>query len=235
MSRAVTSVERLPPVPTPAPRPSKTPPRRPKQRAKYEQRRREVVDIAARLFAERGYRQTSIDDLVGATGLQRGGLYHYIPSKRQLLLLIHDELMNPLLEQAEELLRTQEDPEELLRELMRVWVTHVAAHRDHLTVFNEERRLVESDPEWERLRRLRRTFQDMLADVLRRGVESGKFAISDLDIALMAMLGIVNHMSQWLDPKGRLQPAEIADRCVDLLLRGIRPRQAEPSVSRPAA
>jgi AcrR family transcriptional regulator len=209
-------------------RPRPGPPERPRLRAKYDRRRDEIVAAAARLFAERGYRQTSIEDLVVSTGLQRGGLYHYIGGKGELLLLIHDELMNPLLEQAEAILAEGGDAETQLRKLVRAWVAHVASHRDHMTVFNEERRLIESDPGWARVRAARRSFQDILAEVLRQGVKEGSFAIPDLELALMALLGMVNHMSQWLDPMGRLAPVEIADALVDLLLSGIA---AQPPAS----
>jgi hypothetical protein len=40
----------------------------------------------------------------------------------------------------------------------------------------------------------------------------------------MSILGIVNHMPQWLDPAGRLAPAGVADRCADLLLQGLETR-----------
>ena len=43
-------------------------------------------------------------------------------------------------------------PEAQLRALINVWVSHVATHRDHMTVFNEERRVLESGPEWKRVR-----------------------------------------------------------------------------------
>jgi AcrR family transcriptional regulator len=54
--------------------------------AKYDARRLELIDIAARVFARKGYHATSIDDLVEATGLKRGGLYHYITGKEDLLI-----------------------------------------------------------------------------------------------------------------------------------------------------
>jgi AcrR family transcriptional regulator len=209
-------------------RPRPGPPERPRLRAKYDRRRDEIVAVAARLFAERGYRQTSIEDLVAATGLQRGGLYHYIDGKGELLLLIHDELMNPLLERAEAILDEGGDAETQLRTLVRAWVAHVATHRDHMTVFNEERRLIESDPGWARVRASRRSFQDVLTEVLRQGVNEGSFRIPDLELALLALLGMVNHMSQWLDPKGRLSPEAIADALVDLLLSGIAAPRAAP-------
>jgi AcrR family transcriptional regulator len=73
-------------------------PTRPALRARYERRRADVVAAAARTFAERGYHGTSIDDLIEATGLTRGGLYHYTDSKEALLIAVLDELMDPLLE-----------------------------------------------------------------------------------------------------------------------------------------
>ena len=71
--------------------------RQTRTRERYEGRRQEVADIAARVFAERGYDATSIDDLVEATGLQRGGLYHYMEGKKDLLIRIHGRFIEPLL------------------------------------------------------------------------------------------------------------------------------------------
>jgi TetR/AcrR family transcriptional regulator, cholesterol catabolism regulator len=193
---------------------------------KYDRRKREVVNTAARLFAEQGYRNTSVDDLVRATGLQRGGLYHYIDSKQELLLLAHEELMEPLLEQAEAIAAGEAPADEKLRALVRAWVEHVATHLDHMVVFTEERRLIESDPAWSDVRASRARFQRLLEGVLRQGVDEGAFAIEDVDVAELSILGIVNHMPQWLDPHGRLGAEDLADRCVDLLLAGLLPRGA---------
>jgi len=193
--------------------------------SKWERRRREVVDVSASLFAERGYRNTSIDDLVEATGLQRGGLYHYIDSKQHLLLLAHEELIGPLLVRAEEIAAADHEPATKLRELLRAWVAHVASHRAHMVVFNEERRLIESDPAWREVREARERFEAILDGVLREGIRDGSFTMGDRDVARMSILGIVNHMPQWLDPNGRLAPVEVADRCGDLLLLGLLTRR----------
>src|SRR4051794_15573352 len=52
---------------------------------KYTRRQQEVVEVAAALFARRGFQATTMDELSDATGLQSGGLYHYIGSKQRLL------------------------------------------------------------------------------------------------------------------------------------------------------
>ena len=198
----------------------RTPPERPPLRRRYLERRARVIRAAAELFAARGYRETTIDDLVVATGLQRGGLYHYIESKQALLLMIHDELMEPLLERAEIIVRSADTPEEQLRALIQVWVEHVATHRAHMTVFSEERRLIESDPAWRRAREQRRSFEEMLADVLRRGVADGSFAIDDVALTERLVLGVVNHLASWFDPEGRVSSQDVANTAADLVLHG---------------
>ncbi len=201
-----------------------SPPTRPALRARYERRRQEVINAAARVFAKRGYHATSIDDLVEATGLQRGGLYHYTASKEDLLFGVLDELMDPLLERARSIVSTERTPETHLREITRAWLDHIATHQAHMVVFAQERGTLERDPGWSNVRSARRAFEEILADVLRRGQEDGSFRIRDPQLTLLGLLGTVNYTAQWLTPSGRLSPEEIADGYCDTLLDGIRAR-----------
>jgi AcrR family transcriptional regulator len=202
--------------------PPPAPPTRPALRARYDARRQRIVDTAARLFAERGYHATSIEDLVTAGGLTRGGLYHYVEGKQDLLFGVLDELMDPLLEQAETIVATDDPPEQQLRALTRAWLVHVAAHLDHMVVFERERATLEQDPRWKDVRATRERFERLLAGVLERGREDGSFALQDPQLTLLALLGMVNHAPVWLRPDGRLSPEQVADGFCDVLLRGIR-------------
>ncbi len=82
---------------------SSTRPTRPALRARYDLKQQTLVDEAARVFARNGYDQTSMHELGEALGIAAGGLYHYFGGKQQLLIRICDELMDPLLAQAREL------------------------------------------------------------------------------------------------------------------------------------
>jgi TetR/AcrR family transcriptional regulator, cholesterol catabolism regulator len=200
--------------------PVPSPPTRPALRARYDARRHEVVDTAARLFAERGYGATSMSDLTEATGLAAGGLYHYIGGKEDLLIAICDELLEPLLEQAQEIVDEPAPATEHLRALLRAWLLHIEAHRHHMLVFTQERQLIESDPRWRHVRRQRKAFERILDGVLERGETEGTMAFDDRPLALLALLGMVNYTAQWLRPRGRLNAEEIADGYCDLLLKG---------------
>jgi TetR/AcrR family transcriptional regulator, cholesterol catabolism regulator len=201
-----------------------SPPTRPALRERYERRRREVVATAARLFAERGYQATSMSDLTEATGLAAGGLYHYIESKDQLLFSICDELLDPLLMRAREILAEETPPEQQLRDLLRAWLAHIASHRDHMLVFAQERHVIEREPQWRRIRAQRKAFEQLLDDVLARGEREGTMVFGDRGFALLALLGMVNYTPQWLRPRGRLSPEQIADGYCELMMRAAQPK-----------
>jgi AcrR family transcriptional regulator len=203
----------MPPVAAPAP------PTRPRLRDKYDRKQQQVVRDAARVFAEHGYDQTTIQDLADAIGLAAGGIYHYVGSKEQLLLRICEQIMDPLLERAREMLDADAPPAEQLRSLVRLWVSHAVEHRDHLLVFQQERHVIEHGDQWREVRASRKRFERLLEDVIQRVHETGQLALADDRLAVSALLGMVNHTVQWYRPRGRLSPDEIADGYADLLIR----------------
>jgi TetR/AcrR family transcriptional regulator, cholesterol catabolism regulator len=189
-------------------------PTRPVLRERYDRRQQQVVYRAAKVFARQGYDQTTMQELARTMGLATGTLYHYFGGKEDLLAAICDQLMEPLLEQATPLLAGERDAEERLRALVRLWVAHVVEHRDHMLVFQQERHLIESGDRWRRVRASRKAFERLTADALGRTRSAG-----DSRLALLALLGMVNHTAQWYRPRGALSPKEIADGYVDLVLR----------------
>src|SRR5690348_12560623 len=187
-------------------------------RARYDRRQAQVVLDAARVFAHRGYDQTSVPELAAELGMASGGLYHYFGSKEQLLIAICDQLMEPLLADAAEIVESGEAPEVQLRSLVRRWVAHVVDHRDHMLVFQQERHMIERGEQWEEVRESRKRFERLLTDVLDDAQNAGHTKHEDTRLMLSALLGMVNHTAQWYRPRGRLGAQEIADGYLDLIL-----------------
>lgn len=196
-----------------------TRPTRPVLRERYERRQQEVVDSAARVFAQDGYDQTSVPELADAIGLAAGSLYHYFGSKEQLLIAICDELMDPLLERARELVADDPPAEEQLRSLVYLWVAQVVERRDHMLVFEQERHVIDHGEQWQSVRTRRKEFERIVDRVLEAAQRSDLLILDDRRLALSALLGMVNHTAQWFKPRGRLTVREVADGYVDLLLR----------------
>jgi AcrR family transcriptional regulator len=193
------------------------PPIRPALRERYDRRQQEMVYAAAKVFAERGYDQTTMQDVAASMGLATGSLYHYFAGKEELLINICDQLMEPLLESARALLRGDQPPEDQLRALVRLWVANVIEHRDHMLVFQQERHAIGSGAQWRRGRDSRKAFERLVQRTLDRADVARRTGV-DPRLALVALLGMVNHTAQWYRPRGRLSADEIADGYLRLLI-----------------
>jgi TetR/AcrR family transcriptional regulator, cholesterol catabolism regulator len=196
-----------------------TPPTRPALRERYDRRQGEVVLAAARVFAERGYERTSVQELTEAMGLTPAALYHYFPGKEELLIRICDQLLDPLLDRARAAVEADAPAAARLRALVRLWVGHVVTHRDHMLVFQQVRHVIEHGPAWRAVRANRKRFERLVDDALADAEEAGALVPRDRRLALAALLGMVNHTAQWYRPRGRLTPEAIADGYLELLLR----------------
>lgn len=196
-------------------RPTDAPPSR------FDARRTDVIDAAASVFARKGFHATTVDDLVEATGLKRGGLYYYVDGKLDILIQIHQRFIDPLLESAREITARGEDPETELRLLARALVQAIADYRDPVTVFLHEWRIIEDDPEWKDIRRTRKQFEDVIGTCLQRGIDAGTFRPLDVRTTMRGFLGMINYTYQWLNPRGKMKPEAVADHFADVLLYGI--------------
>ena len=82
-----------------------------------------------------------------------------------------------------------------------------------MLVFQQERHLIESGERWRKVRASRKAFERLAGKALERAKPAG-----DRHLALLALLGMVNHTAQWYRPRGELSPEAIADGYVDLML-----------------
>jgi TetR/AcrR family transcriptional regulator, cholesterol catabolism regulator len=190
----------------------------PKTQARWDRKQADLIEGAARVFARNGFDQTSVPELGEALGQAAGGLYHYFDGKEQLLIAICDQLMEPLLAAAEDLLDQADTAAGRLRSLVRLWVAHVVDHRDHMQVFQQERHAIDHGPQWRKVRESRKRFERLVESVLADAAAEGATEPVDQRLLLSALLGMVNHTAQWYRPRGRLSAEQIADGYVDLVL-----------------
>lgn len=188
----------------------------------FVRRRDEIIREATRLFAQRGYHATSIADICDAANIGRGVLYHYIPSKEDLLVAIHERFIEPLLERAWQIASAGEPPDVTLRNLSRELMRTIAEYLDEVTVFlHEWKALIESGPRWEEVRRKRREFERIIQETIENGQLHGVFKDTDPRLTSLAFLGAHNYAYQWLNPRGRLSPDQIADLFSGIFLSGL--------------
>src|SRR6516225_7609645 len=101
--------------------------------------RQDILRTAARLFQQRGYDATSMNDVAAALKLSKGGLYHHFQSKDEILFELMSHALDITEQRVLEPVRSIREPEQRLRALIRLHVDVVLSARDReITVLLHE-------------------------------------------------------------------------------------------------
>jgi AcrR family transcriptional regulator len=112
---------------------------RPRGEELLAQRRAEILDAAARLFAKHGYADTDTQLLADELGVGKGTLYRYFPSKRELFLAAVDRAMLQLLERIDTRIAAIVDPLDQIAEAVRSCLVFVSEHPEFVELLMQER------------------------------------------------------------------------------------------------
>jgi AcrR family transcriptional regulator len=179
----------------------------------------EIVDIAARLFYERGYQSVSTRALAQAAGIQGGSLYHHFASKEEILYRIvqygSDEFFAGLLPHLEA--RGISHPERLDR-FVRAYITDAQPRRYAIAVLFRDMAHLSPD-HFVELQAVRRNFQQAVQRFLADGVAAGEFSVPDTKVAGIAILDLLKGVDAWIREPGRLGRRQVADTYAVLILQ----------------
>jgi len=173
-------------------------------------RNEEVFRTAASLMVQRGYAGTSMGDLAEAIGMTKAGLYHHIKSKQDMLFEILQFAMNVMEHEVIEPTRGIADPEQRLRNMIRLHVRVLFPERRHLEQAQQE--IV-----WQRVDR----YRGLLRTAMRELAEQGKLRELDINVAASHILQTIAGIARW-HPQGRgVAEALLAEQTVNFNLAAI--------------
>jgi AcrR family transcriptional regulator len=186
----------------------------------------EIIDAAARVFAERGFHGATTQDIADVLGIRQASLYYYFSSKEGALELVCLKGVEGFFEAAKAIARGPGSPRERLRRLIESHLSPLADRGDYVRVFLNERQHLPTDSR-RRVGKWSRGLEKIFEDVLKEGVRRGEFR-HDLDtrLATLAILGMLNAATTWF--RREEEPiARIAEEFTRLVLDGVLPRAAE--------
>ncbi|MEO8297117.1 MAG: TetR/AcrR family transcriptional regulator [Burkholderiales bacterium] len=198
---------------------------------------REILDQAARVFAEKGYRNATTEDIAERVKLKKSSLYHYFDSKENLL---HQALAMNLrrsLAPLQALGSQATPPRERLRQAILQQADQIVNAPYVAVLFLTERASLTPEHLRECLD-LRRQHEQVLRDIVDAGVADGSFAPVASDVAVKLIYGALNGLPWWWQPGGRDSLAETAGQFADLLVERMLARPVATRSSgrtRPAA
>jgi AcrR family transcriptional regulator len=180
----------------------------------------QLLRVATRLFREKGYHNTSMQDLADAFGVQKASLYYYIESKEDLLQRLLRHATSILGAQIDEFYAADLPPSEKLRQALE---NHAVTIMDHLNLVSVYLQEYQNLPpgRLEDALAVRKHYEQVLMQILQDGIASGEFRPVNVKMAVFGLLGMLNWTHQWFSPDGELSSQEVAGILADLALYGL--------------
>lgn len=190
-----------------------------KQAENYGDRRRNILEKAAELFADKGYARSSVSELATACNASKSWLYHYYPSKEAILYDIMRRHVTELVTMAEEAMVYEGSPRQKFRRLARNFMKiYVNAGSKHVILLNDRGCLPDH------LRAEIMGLQDQVVkNVTRLILELNPELKQSKDYKTpitMAFLGMINWTYIWFRKDGAITQEQFADLAVDIFLNG---------------
>ncbi len=185
----------------------------------------QIYRVAAQMICERGYDGASMSDIADAVGITKAGVYHFIPSKKELLFTIMSYGMDTLEATVIRPAGVIADAEQRLRFIV---VTHsmliarssTNEGHDPVTILVEEE-LGLSPAHRRKIRQRKRAYVDMVRGTLEELNGEGKLKEINATAAAFSLLGMIMWLARWFRPDGQLSREQVAEEICKFALGGL--------------
>ena len=191
----------------------------------------EIIDAAARVFAERGYHGTSTQAIADVLGMRQASLYYYFTSKEAALEAVCLRGTDGFVEAAEAVVESAVTPLEKLGRLIAAHLAPIEARPDYVKVFINERRYLPAASR-RRLGRKTRAIERCFEHVILAGIADGSIARrTDARLAMLAVLGMCNAVINWRPSDQGKDMQRIAAGFAELIANGLAAHAGAGSLS----
>jgi len=185
-------------------------------------RRDELLAIAARLFAEKGFRNTTVRDIADAAGILSGSLYHHFDSKESMVDEILSTFQEELFGQYDGILAGDADPLAKLEEAVVVSFEAIDKHRDEVAIYQNDAAYLLTFERFAYLGERNQQSREVWLTLLQNGIDAGVLRDDlDLELTYRFIRDTIWVAVSWYRPGGRRTHTEIARQYLSILLEGI--------------
>jgi len=189
--------------------------------------RDEIIAAAAKLFAERGIRAVTIDDIASELGYTKSVVYYYFKNKNQVVWEIFNRIHAAWSQDTTAIIEQDIPPEAMLPALIRRHALNVMERTAWTAIyFRDQSELTAAQQKVVRDRK--RQYDERLKEVYQRGAAAGVFRDIPANLMVSSIIGVCNMTHMWFNPSGRMTPAEIAEHYVTILMQGCLNTSARP-------
>ena len=180
-----------------------------------------IIDKAASLFKEKGFKATSMREIADVVGVEAASLYNHIKSKNELLNIICFEVANRYTQHLEEIENKNISALQKIELLLRFHINGMVEHFDEVYVSDREWKHLDK-PFLNNMQNQRRTYRKRLAAIIDEGVKKKEIKKIDATTAVLIMLHAISGIESWHRSTKKISGKELQENMIALLIDGLK-------------
>ena len=180
-----------------------------------------IIDKAASLFKENGFKATSMREIADIVGVEAASLYNHIKSKNEILNIICFEVANRYVHKLDEIENMQILSIEKIELILRFHINGMINHFDEVYVSDREWKHLDQ-PFLNNMQTQRRTYRKRLAAIIEDGIKKKEIKKIDTPTAVLIMLHAISGIESWHRSTKKISGKELQENMVAILIDGLK-------------
>ena len=181
-------------------------------------RRDEISAIAASLFSEKGYRETSVNQVAKAVGMGKSSLYDYFVNKDEILVYLMSQFLSEITIQAKLIIAGEGSVALRIRRIMHAHLEILLRDKAVILKLSHEAQYLSKEYQLS-YQTLRHAYQDLVSNLIQEGIENHSFREMDPAIVTKTIFAIMSSLIFTSRSAGT--PQEMLDKSLDLIFKGL--------------
>ncbi|WP_343838147.1 TetR/AcrR family transcriptional regulator [Salinibacillus aidingensis] len=182
-------------------------------------KKEQILRSAIKVVNNKGYVKATMEEIAAELLMTKGSLYYYFKNKSDLIFQCHRFILSDAVKDLETVLKHGEgSTSEILQQMVAIHIDYAVDEKDTFNLIMEPKNLFNNE-QIDLVLNLRKQYENLFDQIIKRGIETGEFKTRDQTIARMIILGAMNWIQQWYSPAGRLSKEELVETYTDYILK----------------
>ena len=182
--------------------------------------KQKIKEAAIELFSQKGYSATTMRQIAQKAGLASGSLYNYLKRKSDLLIDIHRDFIDEVIEKTNFREQDKELCEEKLREIFKTFMKAIFENKLSFKILLEQETFLPTAARKEVIRNVH-LLKEGINRIIEEGIKRGEMRTMDSKMATFCVFALCNYSLRWINPKGAYSYEELGKNFFEIFFRGI--------------
>ena len=187
---------------------------------KINDRKTEIINVAAKLFKEKGYSAVTMRDIAQAMDIKAASLYNHIKSKQEILVLIIIEIAEEFTKTMNQVVNSSETTIKKIEKIIQLHIDITLRDANALACLNNDWMHL-ADAELTYFIKMREDYEENFRTIVQKGLADGEIKNLNLEVIIFSTLSTLRTLYLWYGKKKSPEPAVLKSNMIQVLLNGI--------------